>query len=833
MDMTKRIFSGFLALLLVVTIFPASWSFANEPSPNGYLKKLTNAPPESKIDKAVRTIFQEKNKASYLIKLKTQVDTQAIAQKTLRSLSKDVTPYQAKLLKRSAIVSSLRETANKTQQPLIELLNQEKKDGKVDSFLSFFIVNGLSITSTKEVMEKLAKFPEVEKVLPDNVRYPIESPKVFAPKAKTQSIEWNITQVNAPQTWSLGIDGTGTVVAGLDTGVEWTHPALKSKYRGYDPNNPNNPNHTFSWYDATAGNKVPYDDAGHGTHTMGTMVGSEGSNNQVGVAPGAKWIAVRGLSKNGGTDTDLIKGGQWIIAPTDAQGNPRPDMAPDVVNNSWGGGPGKDEFYRQVVQNWRAADIFPEFSAGNTTSSNPGGPGSVATPGNYPESYTTGATDSSNRLASFSLQGPSPYGEQKPDISAPGVNIRSSVPGGGYEGGWSGTSMAGPHVSAAIALLRQANASLTVDQLESILTSTAKPLTDSTFPTSPNNGYGAGLLDVLAAVKSVAQQDSGKVSGVVTAAGTGTPLRAGVTVVETNKSVQTDPTNGAFTLVHKPGNYTLRVEAYGYKAQEQNVTITTNGETTANFALVQVSQGTVSGKVTSQETGEPIPNVTVQLVEDASKTVQTDTNGAYKLSAYAGNYTLRFTASGYSTQEVKVNLVEDQNVTKDVTLSKVTEQPGEISYDNNVVGGASAYFTPNSGSAVKFTLASGKTSAKLTEGLFRFYGTNFPYPGGTSFAVSIYDATGSSGKPGKKIAGPFSGTALRNGKWTSVNLSDKNVQVPKDFYILYIQTKSYYESPGLAYDTGANKGRSLFFLSNTWVSSSENFMIRAKVVYKE
>ncbi len=103
-------------------------------------------------------------------------------------------------------------------------------------------------------------------------------------------------------------------------------------------------------------------------------------------------------------------------------------------------------------------------------------------------------------LGSFSLLGPSPYDEIKPDIAAPGVNIRSSVPGGTYEGGWNGTSMAGPHVSAVVALLKQVNANLTVDQIEEILNTTAVPLTNGTYPDVPNNGFGNGLVNAFDAV---------------------------------------------------------------------------------------------------------------------------------------------------------------------------------------------------------------------------------------------------------------------------------------------------------------------------------------------
>ena len=338
-------------------------------------------------------------------------------------------------------------TSLETQQNVMQYLEQQVKAGKAKDITSYYIVNGIAVTATKEVAEAIGTFAEVEKVLPNETRQLYETTTtddVKAPQAQLANIEWNIERVNAPQAWDMGIDGSGTVVASIDTGVQWDHPALKEKYRGYNAST-GQVNHDYNWFDATAGRTTPYDDHGHGTHVTGTMVGSEpNGTNQIGVAPGAKWIAVKAFTASGGSDANLLAAAQWILAPTDSNGNARVDLAPDVVNNSWGGGPGLDEWYRDVVRNWRAAEIFPEFSAGNTTLFNPGGPGSVAAPANYPESFATGATDINNKVASFSLRGPSPYGEIKPDISAPGVNIRSSVPGNGYEGGWNGTSMAGP-----------------------------------------------------------------------------------------------------------------------------------------------------------------------------------------------------------------------------------------------------------------------------------------------------------------------------------------------------------------------------------------------------
>ncbi|HET7580184.1 MAG TPA: S8 family serine peptidase [Bacillales bacterium] len=482
---------------------------------------------QQKISKRLEDRFaKEQGKITFLVKLKDQVNTKKVAQKVQKeSKGLSLTQAQTELRTRSAVVSSLRAKALETQDNLKEFLQKQKQKGSVKSYESFYIVNAMAITGTKEVAKKLAAFPEVEKVLPNETRHlfqqkrkPVDQKSLIGkkktPSKKTDQtkahlqddsdIGPNLKQIGVPNVWAMGIDGTGTVVASIDTGVQWDHPALKNKYRGYDPAHPDQPNNQFNWFDAVNGQDTPYDDLGHGTHTMGTMVGSEpDGSNQIGVAPGAKWISVKAFTAAGGTDVDLLEAGQWILAPTDAEGNPHPEKAPDVVSNSWGGGPGLDEWYRPMVQNWRAAGIVPVFAAGNTTIFNPGGPGSVASPGNYPEAIAVGAVNDDNVLADFSLLGPSPYGEIKPELVAPGVTIRSSVPGSQYDGTFSGTSMATPHVAGTVALLKQADASLTVDQIENILLNTATPLTDEDFPESPNNGYGHGLVNAFEAVSAV------------------------------------------------------------------------------------------------------------------------------------------------------------------------------------------------------------------------------------------------------------------------------------------------------------------------------------------
>ncbi|HWI51575.1 MAG TPA: S8 family serine peptidase, partial [Symbiobacteriaceae bacterium] len=462
----------------------------------------------AKIDKQVSDAFARSAKpVTYLVKLRAEADVFGAAAAAKQKAS----PAQQEVMARSAVIKSLKETATNSQRGLLAELESLKKKGSVTRVETFWIANIIVVTSTQDVMERMAKRSDVARILPNSQikliksapavgtagnagpvkAQPSQTGPVAAAAPGIQSVEWGIQHIGAPQVWSAyGIDGTGAVVASLDTGVDGAHPALHDKWRGLGSANP-----AESWFDAVNGQAAPYDDHGHGTHTTGTMVGGEGAN-QIGVAPGARWIAAKILDASGsGTGDDIIRAGEWVMAP-----GGDPSKAPDVVNNSWGGGPGVDDWFRDVVRAWRAAGIFPSFAAGNDGP----GVGSVSAPGNYPESFAVGATDINDALADFSGRGPSAYdGIMKPQVSAPGVNVRSSVPGGGYEGGWNGTSMATPHVSGTVALLRSANAALTVEQIEQILINSADPKTNSQYRTTPNNGYGHGVLNAYTAVAMV------------------------------------------------------------------------------------------------------------------------------------------------------------------------------------------------------------------------------------------------------------------------------------------------------------------------------------------
>ncbi|GAA3337580.1 hypothetical protein GCM10020358_14370 [Amorphoplanes nipponensis] len=329
--------------------------------------------------------------------------------------------------------------AEQSQAGLRRYLRKQRAD-----FTPFWIVDTIRVTGNAELAAAIAARPDVSAVLPDR-SVPAPRPAPGTAVAATGDAEWNIDRIGAPRVWSdLADDGAGIVVANIDTGVQADHPALAASYRGRAADG--SVTHDYNWFDPTGlcPGAGPCDTDGHGTHTMGTMVGrADGAG--IGVAPGARWIAAKGCESSSCSAAALLAAGQWILAPTDSAGrNPRPDLAPDVVNNSWGGA-GFDPWYQQIVAAWVAAGIFPAFSAGNT------GPACATggTPGVYAASYASGALDRNDTAAAFSSRGGGENGETKPDVAAPGVDVRSSVPGGYAV--LSGTSMASPHTAGTVA----------------------------------------------------------------------------------------------------------------------------------------------------------------------------------------------------------------------------------------------------------------------------------------------------------------------------------------------------------------------------------------------
>jgi subtilisin family serine protease len=558
-----------------------------------------------------------------------------------------------------AVLSALQKTATASQKAAVALARAAKAPAT-----GYWLTNVVVVQGGAALAEKIAALPGVAAV---------RAPKVYAlvkPVSAKAAVlaaagdpEWGVAKIGAPDAWADGITGQGIVVASVDTGVDYTHPALVSNYRG------NNGDGTFTndynWWDPTGVcGDTPCDNVGHGTHTMGTIAGGDGPGPftpDIGVAPGARWIAAKGCEDLGCSEQALLSAGQWILAPTDLAGdNPDPSKRPDVVNNSWGGGPG-DQFYLETVRAWRAAGIIPVFASGNP------GPecGQGGAPGDFPEVISAGATDDKDVIADFSGRGPSADGKAwNPDISAPGVDVVSSVPGGGYEA-YSGTSMATPHTTGEIALLLSARPTLAgdFDGVANAVKSTAIDRIDETCGAAPggdpNNVYGEGRIDAAAAVALV--KTGGTLQGTVTAADGGAPI-AGATVTADSGSRAFNATtaaDGTFHLFLAAGDYGVTIRAFGYYGKTLgSVTITKDQVTTANAALDPLPRFHVRGHITASEDGGPIEDAQVAAIGVPIDPVVTDASGAYDLVLPIGDYTLRISAGG-CTESATVDITSD------------------------------------------------------------------------------------------------------------------------------------------------------------------------------
>jgi subtilisin family serine protease len=391
-------------------------------------------------------------------------------------------------------------------------------------YRAFYLVNMLELEADRELAEELAAREDVALIAANRAAAFVSAPVVAEERAAAAAgVEQNVVKIRASEVWARGFTGQGLVVGSADTGVTWDHPALKSHYRGW---NGTTASHEYNWHDsihnARVGNPcgsdstIPCDDDSHGTATTSLMVGDDGAGNQVGVAPGARFIGCRNMDRGDGTPARYTECFEWFLAPTDRNGqNPRPDLGAHVINNSWGcpasEGCTEPDILQAVVENVRAAGVFVAVAASND------GPAcaTLDVPAYYEASFTVGATTISDTIASFSSRGPvtaDGSNRLKPDICAPGVSLRVAAPPAGYTGGFSGTSGATPMVAGAVALLWSAAPALQGHPVETadLLRRTAVPLTSLqdcggyAGAAVPNAVFGWGRIDIEAAVEAAA-----------------------------------------------------------------------------------------------------------------------------------------------------------------------------------------------------------------------------------------------------------------------------------------------------------------------------------------
>ena len=423
------------------------------------------------------------------------------------------------------VFENLQAVAKKDQKSLTAYFKKESIQ-----YQPYFVFNGVKAVLTEKQLHEIKEIKGIKSILLDQS----SQLQVYdrGQSIDREEIEWGVSQIQADKVWELGTEGEGVVVAGQDTGYDFDNPFINGNYRGFDGANYE---HSYNWHDAIhslnplhndpdddpANNpcgldsNIPCDDHNHGTHTMGTMVGND-PEIKIGVAPKAQWIGCRNMDRGWGSPSTYTECFEWFLAPTDLDDDlPDPSKSPHVIANSWGCpeiegcNPDNWMFMETVIDNLVAAGIVVVVSAGNDGSQ---GCSSIDRPASmFESSFVVGASNQVDSVAHFSSYGPVTIdgsGRWKPDVVAPGVDVKSIILDG--FGTWSGTSMAGPHVAGAVALMLDANPELKgrVEEIQNILKETAVPVKDPRVCDGivadqvPNFIAGHGRIDALAAVNT-------------------------------------------------------------------------------------------------------------------------------------------------------------------------------------------------------------------------------------------------------------------------------------------------------------------------------------------
>lgn len=431
------------------------------------------------------------------------------------------------------VFHQLKRVADESQGLVVDLL----KDNGIE-YRTFYIANAVFAKHVSaQLIEKLRRLPEVASVHANHVSK-MNLPTVeYRPTLRASDIPDQIRALNVDKVWAMNITGKGLVIGSIDSGVFWGHEAIRARYRGTREGAA--ADHEFNWHDTVRepfaetfepqvcpyDSAEPCDDVDHGTHTVGTMVGEQKGRDRFGVAFDAQWIGCRGLDRGYGSTATYLECLEYFLAPYPRGTNPRetgrPDRAPNIINVSWICG--VDEGCKtgselhDAVRALKAAGILIVASAGND---GPQCSTVMFAPGGYSRDVlTVAAYDHRNgEIAEFSSRGPSTLdGGLTPQITAPGVFLRSSIPGGGGYSDYgykSGTSMAAPHISGLVALLWSAKPELKgrVDETIAWVQKTAQPRmaaqTCGNFPgrAVPNAVWGYGIADALAAVQSTSSE---------------------------------------------------------------------------------------------------------------------------------------------------------------------------------------------------------------------------------------------------------------------------------------------------------------------------------------
>ena len=564
------------------------------------------------------------------------------------------------------VVNELRDTARATQGDLLAALANLQRDGLVVGFTPHWLVNGIVVVAAKPALLALSQHGDVDIIEADLVAALIEPVAVeqVPPEkaAKGIGITPGVVNIGARRVWDeLGIRGEGALVGTLDTGVSGSHPALSARWRG------NFAPWQHAWLDVLGtGTQFPSDGHGHGTHVTGTVTGLA-PDDSIGVAPAAHWLACNAINQNSGSelDNDILAALAWFADPDGDAGTI--DDVPDVVQNSWGvnetfsGYVDCDSRWWDAIDACEAAGVVLTWSAGNEGSASQ----SIRSPADRATTllncFSVGSTIAVPpfTISSFSSRGPAgpncgPEGNRvKPEIVAPGQDIYSSYPGGGYTT-MSGTSMAGPHLAGVVALMRSANPDLDVITIKQVLLDTAVDLGSA----GEDNDYGHGLVDAFAAVLTVLG-GVGYLEGTVIAADTGLPVAGALVEVVDTPRIFTADQNGGFRLILAPGAYDLAISAFGFAPGIAGIVIVEDQTSVETFELQRLPSATLSGIVYDPE-GLPAVGASVEALGTPVPAAITDDEGFYSLLLPVGDtYQVRALTVGVGIAFAEILLTED------------------------------------------------------------------------------------------------------------------------------------------------------------------------------
>lgn len=429
------------------------------------------------------------------------------------------------------VTNTLYNKSINTQDDILEFLDNLPADLiDKESIRSFWITNAITVLAKKEAIYLLSQRSDIDKIYGEIEGEATVEPVVTFSNEERSAVTNGLKAINAPEMWKLGYTGYGTKVFVMDSGVEYTHPALRQQYLG------NIKPHNESW---TGDNNEPFDIGGHGTHVTGTILGLDRKNQDtIGVAFNSHWIGGPVQFSNSPRQPhrvlSFIENMQFALNP-DGDINTSDDI-PDAFNNSWGQTTFNESFcdptafFSQVHLALEAAGVAMVWSSGNS------GSGASSITGYKNSNFdlvSSFAVGNVGQVAPYTIEasssrGPSRCGGEgslaiKPEVSAPGAAIRSSYLNGSYAL-LTGTSMAAPHVSGAILLLKEAFPYLVGEDILLALYFSAKDL----GPEGEDNDYGMGLIDVYAAYLYLIEQGHTPVP----------PVESKLDLILTNISIQ-------------------------------------------------------------------------------------------------------------------------------------------------------------------------------------------------------------------------------------------------------------------------------------------------------